>query len=108
VARNIGVAGIDALIALGLYVNVNYTYTDRIPLNDANTEYADSYSLLTGRAGFRKAWKNLSLDIFGGVDNALDEKYSLGNDLNAIGGRYYNAAPGINYFGGVKTGWTLE
>lgn len=108
VARNIGVAGIDAMLTFGFYANINYTYTDRIPLNDANTEYADSYSLLAGRAGFRKAWKNFSLDIFGGVDNALDEKYSLGNDLNAIGGRYYNAAPGINYFGGIKTGWTLE
>jgi iron complex outermembrane receptor protein len=32
----------------------------------------------------------------------LDEKYSLGNDLNAFGGRYFNAAPERNYFGGVK------
>jgi iron complex outermembrane recepter protein len=26
----------------------------------------------------------------------------LGNDLNAFGGRYYNAAPSRNFFGGVK------
>jgi iron complex outermembrane receptor protein len=33
-----------------------------------------------------------------GVDNLLDQKYSLGNDINGFGGRYYNAAPGRNYY----------
>ena len=35
----------------------------------------------------------------------LDEKYSLGNDLNAIGGRYYNAAAPINYYFGLNLGF---
>jgi iron complex outermembrane receptor protein len=108
VAPNILFASMDAELQSGVYANVNYTYTSSIPLNDANTDYANSYSLLAARAGFRKEWKKLSLDIFGGVDNLLDEKYSLGNDLNALGGRYYNAAPGINYFTGIKTGWKLQ
>jgi len=29
-------------------------------------------------------------------------KYSLGNDINAFGGRYYNAAPGANYSAGIS------
>jgi hypothetical protein len=36
------------------------------------------------------------------VDNAFDVQYSLGNDINAAAGRYYNAAPGINYYGGIR------
>jgi iron complex outermembrane receptor protein len=55
--------------------------------------------------GFRKSWSTFSIDLFAGIDNALDEKYSLGNDLNAIGGRYYNAAPSINFYSGVKIGF---
>lgn len=104
VAPTIYVVGVDATLAPGVYANVTYTYTDHIPLNDANTDYADSYALLGGRLGYRQAWGIVSLDVFGGIDNALDEKYSLGNDLNALNGRYYNAAPGVNYYGGLKLG----
>jgi iron complex outermembrane receptor protein len=40
--------------------------------------------------------------LFAGIENAFDVTYSLGNDINAAGGRYYNAAPGRNYYGGVS------
>jgi iron complex outermembrane recepter protein len=32
----------------------------------------------------------------------LDETYSLGNDLNAFGGRFFNAAAPRNFFAGMK------
>jgi len=35
----------------------------------------------------------------------LDEQYSLGNDLNAALGRFFQPAPDRNYYGGVKLGW---
>ena len=54
-----------------------------------------------GRAG-RIARKAILMDLFAGVDNAFDVTYSLGNDINATGGRYFNAAPGVNYYGGVS------
>ncbi|WP_333818663.1 TonB-dependent receptor [Ohtaekwangia sp.] len=107
IAPHIVVAGLDLNIQTGLYTNITFTYTDRIPVNDANTDYANDYFLLGARAGYKKQWQRLSLDIFGGVDNALNAKYSLGNDLNAALGRYYNAAPGINYYAGLKTGLSL-
>ena len=44
-------------------------------------------------------------NVYFGVDNALNEKYSLGNDLNAAGGRYFNAAPKRNFFAGVRIGF---
>ena len=47
------------------------------------------------------AGKKLPLDFFAGADNLLDEQYSLGNDLNAAGSRFYNAAAGRNYFVGL-------
>ena len=72
-------------------------------MNDANTVYGDSYQLITAKVGWKaNIIQKHVLDIFFGVDNLLKEKYSLGNDLNAFGGRYFNAAPERNYFGGVK------
>ena len=39
---------------------------------------------------------------FGGADNLLNVTYSLGNDINAAGNRYYNAAAGRNYYLGLR------
>ncbi|RYY15111.1 MAG: hypothetical protein EOO04_29155 [Chitinophagaceae bacterium] len=87
----------------GLYLNLTYNYTGRLPLNDANTDYASSYNLGTARIGYRKMFtKRISFDVYGTADNIFDVKYSLGNDINAFGGRYYNAAPNRNYALGVS------
>jgi iron complex outermembrane receptor protein len=104
---HIVVLGVDASLDFGLYLNATFTFTDELPLNDENTTFANGYNLLGGRIGYQKTWSHFSADVFGGVDNLFDVGYSLGNDLNAVGGRYYNAAPGINYFCGFKTAWTF-
>ncbi|MFZ6010651.1 MAG: TonB-dependent receptor [Bacteroidota bacterium] len=102
VAPSVGSWGIDASIKKKGYLNVTCNYVDHIPLNDANTAFASEYVLLGARAGYRTAASNkFPLDVYIGVDNALDKRYSLGNDLNAIGGRYFNAAPGVNFYAGV-------
>ncbi|HTE30094.1 MAG TPA: TonB-dependent receptor [Chryseolinea sp.] len=101
IAPTIAVIGVDISL-WKFYINLTGSYTDAIPLNDANTEYASAYTLLGARLGYKT---NLSqtfpLDLFVGMDNALDETYSLGNDLNAIGGRYYNSAAGRNVYVGL-------
>jgi iron complex outermembrane receptor protein len=93
--------GGDLVLRKGFYANITAYYSDRLPLNDANTDYASDYFLVGTRVGYRMS-KKLPLEFFGGVDNALDVKYSLGNDLNAVGGRYFNAAPKRNFYVGVS------
>ena len=91
--------GVDILAKNGISANINYNYSDKIPLNDANSEYANSYHLLNTRVGFEKRVVNKWLFKLGiGAENILDQRYSLGNDINAFGGRYYNAAPERAYF----------
>ena len=83
--------------------NFTYNYVDELPLNDANTDYAEAFVLLGARVGWNATLQQShKVEIFVGIDNALDETYSLGNDLNAIGGRYYNAAMPRNYYAGVN------
>jgi iron complex outermembrane receptor protein len=96
------VTGVDFTLKKGWYANVMLNYTDHIPVNDANSEFAKEYQALSARIGKRqKVWRFENVDFFVGVDNALNQVYSLGNDLNALGGRYYNAAPGRNFYGGI-------
>jgi iron complex outermembrane receptor protein len=56
--------------------------------------------------GLRIGYKNylskqICLEIFAGAENIFNEKYSLGNDINAFGGRYYNVAEGRNFYTGM-------
>lgn len=97
------VAGLDFSSVRGWYSNVTYTYSDAIQLNDANTDKAGSYNLLGLRVGCKKITiAKFQVEIFGGADNIFDIRYSLGNDINAAAGRYYNAAPERNYYAGIS------
>ncbi|MGB4399044.1 MAG: TonB-dependent receptor [Daejeonella sp.] len=103
VPRGVVINGFDLRIERNFYVFAQHNYTSKIPLNDANSLYAEDYNLVHLKAGWRKAKVGKAgLDFYVGIDNLLDENYSLGNDLNAFGGRYFNAAPLRNFFGGVK------
>jgi iron complex outermembrane receptor protein len=103
------VCGLDVSLRIGLYANITYTYTDKIPLNDANTFFAGSYNLPGGRLGYRKILdKKFKLDVFAGIDNAFNVKYSLGDDFNAALNRFYNAAPGRNYFAGASLNYAFR
>ena len=95
-------AGVHLSAAFGGYVDVNYYFCDRIALNDANTAYSDPYHLLGGRVGYKREIGHAAFDVFAGANNILNQKYSLGNDINAVNGRYYNAAAPISYYAGVS------
>ncbi len=103
IAPTIFSGGTDLTFKKNFSANLTLNYIDHIPLNDANTAFAESYVLVGVRAGWSTALRGASrLQIFAGIDNALDETYSLGNDLNAFGGRYYNAAMPRNYYAGLS------
>jgi len=91
--------GFDFLMKNGLLGTITYYYSGKIPLDDANTEYAKAYHLVGLKAGYQ-AWikSKWRIKAVVGVDNLLDQKYSLGNDINGFGGRYYNAAAGRNFY----------
>jgi len=76
-----------------------YAFTDKLPLDDANTSYAKEYHLLQAKA----TWEVCRhVAIYAGADNIFNQFYSLGNDLNAVGNRYYNPSALRNYYGGVR------
>lgn len=86
----------------GAFVYLNYSHTDKIPLNDANAQLAKSYQLLGAKVGTEKALKRMSINVYLGAENLLNQTYSLGNDVNGFGGRYYNVAPERSFYLGLK------
>jgi iron complex outermembrane receptor protein len=97
VPRQVWVSGVDLQTKMGFYLNSTLNFTDRIPLNDANSTYANSYKLLNVRISYRKNFERIGLNIYTAGDNLLNEIYSLGNDINAVGNRYFNTAAPRNW-----------
>lgn len=96
----------DLFLKNGLYSNATFYLASKIYLNDANTAVAEGYNILGWRLGWKKNFtKKYRLNFYAGADNLFDEIYSLGNDINAAASRYYNAAPGRNYYAGVSFQW---
>ncbi|MDH5380789.1 MAG: TonB-dependent receptor plug domain-containing protein, partial [Cyclobacteriaceae bacterium] len=99
----------------GLYFSAFYLYKDAIPLNNVNDVEANDFHLLNLKMGYKKDVRmryheganNLvktsdQLNVYVGINNTLDKKYSLGNDVNAFGGRYYQPAASRNFVVGVS------
>nr|WP_294946338.1 TonB-dependent receptor [uncultured Mucilaginibacter sp.] len=101
VPREVVVSSLQALFLQGFSVFIQHNYTSSIPLNDASTVYASKYHLLQAKASWQHPFGKTRLEIYAGADNLLNEKYSLGNDLNALGNRYYNPSAPRNYYAGV-------
>jgi len=97
IPRNVWVNNLHFNLPADIYLFVQNNFTSRIPLDDKNSVFADSYNLLSAKLGVNLSKKYLPDNIYIFADNILNEKYSLGNDLNAVGGRYYNAAPSFNF-----------
>jgi iron complex outermembrane receptor protein len=100
VPRQVILVGADFSFLKHFYLNGTFNYTDRLPLTDANDVYALAYRLWQFRLGWQKQLGKRKIELFTGVDNLADDLYSLGNDLNAFGRRYYNPAPSRNFYGG--------
>ncbi|RPD40002.1 TonB-dependent receptor [Chitinophaga barathri] len=88
-----------------IHLFLTYQYNSDTWLNDANTDKATSFHLLGIKAQYTYSRQNKWwAEIFAGAENLLDETYSLGNDINAAAGRYYNTAPGRNFYAGFRIG----
>lgn len=96
------VTGLALDFAQKLYLFLQHQYTSRLPLNDANTVFAKYYHLLDAKLGINNLSLGRSrLNLFFGLNNIFNQQFSLGNDLNAVNGRYYNPAMGINFYSGI-------
>lgn len=99
-------AGIEIGMPLEFYVSADYYYVDRIPLNDANSAYADSYSLLNIKAGWDYWYNNFRVTLSAGINNLTDTHYAGMVLVNATGfngaqPRYYYPGLPVNYYGTV-------
>jgi len=93
----------------GFYAELRYRFVDQVPLNNLNTDFADSYHLLDLEVGYeRTLLKRVKVKAFGGVNNLLSQTYSSYYRLNGFGGKYYNPSAPLNWFAGVRLSYAFN
>ncbi|MEM1408353.1 MAG: TonB-dependent receptor, partial [Bacteroidota bacterium] len=81
---------------------LQYRLVSQVPLTDNNEVLADTYHLLNLKSQYQFHWNKVDAKLYGGVENLGGIDYSLGNDLNAFGRRFYQPAPARNLYVGVQ------
>lgn len=108
VAPHTLITTLQATGSSGWYAHFFHNFTDEMPLDDANTVNSEAYHLVKTKIGWQGELSGrFVLDVHLGMDNLLDEQYSLGYDINAFGNRYFQPAPERNWFGRVRISYRL-
>ncbi|WP_432709987.1 TonB-dependent receptor domain-containing protein [Pedobacter sp.] len=104
-------AGLDLETKLGFYFYGSYFFSDKLPVNDANSAFNAAYHLLNGKIGYQvKVGRQLDINVYMGMDNLLNKNYSSIVALNAVGYNgaqpaYYQPSPKRNGYGGLNLKW---
>lgn len=108
IARNMGFASLGYVPDEGWYAGTDARYMGDIMADDQNTAKAPSYTVVGLNTGYKFNYSNLTVDVFGRVDNLFDKEYVGSVIVNESNGRYYEPAPGRNYGVGVNLAWRFE
>ena len=107
-------SGISVTSKIGVYGNLTHQYVGRIPANDENSVYSDTYQLVNAKLGFQfTPYKKLNFKAFAGINNIFDIKYVSQLQVNASGfggntPRYYYAGNPVNYYGGISLSYSIK
>jgi len=113
VPKNQFTGGFMLNLPYGFGFKADYFFVDKIPLNDDNTRFSDSYSLCNAAVNWNgKVSKALSLSINVGINNIFNERYASMVLVNATGfgnsaPRYYYPGQPVNYFGSFQLRYVL-
>ena len=97
-------AAVSFAAPFGLRSGATVRWVDEFTLNNANTVFNWSYTVVDLRFGFDSLFGNTNIRPFVGIDNAFDERYNSSGITNAFGGRYYEPSPGREVYVGFTIG----
>ena len=80
-----------------LKLDVAHFYTSEIPLNDANSVFAEPSFIGNISASYLLKSRTFNGSLCLSIQNIYNTPYSLGYDTNAFGNRFYNPAADRNY-----------
>ena len=86
----------------GFNAALEVQYVGKIYANDRNTAYAPAYTIGNARVGFAQVVGNVKFSEYVRVNNFTDESYIGSVIVGDTNGRFFEPAPGRNWFAGVS------
>jgi iron complex outermembrane receptor protein len=90
---------------LGFYTALETRYNSKVYVNDRNTDYSDSYTVVNLRAGFQQSVSNWKFSEFLRVENIADKDYIGSIRVNDTNNRFFEPSPGRNWMVGVNANY---
>jgi iron complex outermembrane receptor protein len=85
-------------------INVRFVnqFVGQLFVNDLNSIKDQGYLKTDLNIGYAQNFNNLQLTPFVGINNLFNVAYNDNIRINAFGGRYYEPAPKLNVFAGIR------
>jgi len=105
--------GVDIRTRFGLYSYSTLFFNDRFPINDENTVFNPSYTILNTKIGIQRPVLNsFKIDFHVGINNISDSQYSSNIALNARAfgpgePAFFNPSPDRHVFTGFSLTYNL-
>ncbi|WP_216934652.1 TonB-dependent receptor, partial [Acinetobacter sp. BY484] len=103
-----GIAKNQALLSLGwkpengFHAGLDIRYSDKIYVNDLNSDTAPSYTVAGANVGYQWKIPDWSVNTFTRVDNLFDKNYVGSVIVNESNGRFFEPAEGRNWSAGLS------
>jgi iron complex outermembrane receptor protein len=91
----------------GFVAALEAQYVDKVYVNDRNSDAAPSYGVANARVGYELRRGRATLRTFARVNNLFDRNYAGSVIVGDTNGRYFEPAPGRNWFAGIDLGLAL-
>jgi iron complex outermembrane receptor protein len=88
--------------AWGFSTAVELQYVDKLYVNDRNSDAAPAYTVANARMGLAQKRGGAQWREFIRVNNLFDRNYAGSVIVGDTNGRYFEPAPGRNWFAGVS------
>ncbi|MEO8133755.1 MAG: TonB-dependent receptor [Betaproteobacteria bacterium] len=85
----------------GLQAALEWVYVDKVFVNDRNSDAAPGYAIGHARVGFEQQLGKITLSEFARINNLTDRRYVGSVIVGDTNGRFFEPAPGRNWFAGV-------
>jgi iron complex outermembrane recepter protein len=86
----------------GFTTSMEVRYSDRIYASDANTDWAQSYTIASWWMGFEQLKDRWKIDEFVRVDNLFNKSYIGSVIVGDTNGRFYEPSPGRTFMAGLS------
>ena len=102
IAKNQAFAALNWQPDIGFNAGLDVRYMDKVYVDDANSDAASSYTVVSANAGY--VWKQADWKVktYVRADNLFDENYVGSVIVNDGNGRFFEPADGLNWSAGLS------